>query len=233
MSCAFRLSHRMRLTSGCQFDVPEDELEEFGPKSWRWCRFHLPLGTGDDESQKLSWNEARVSAFNETVFASIDSAKKEGRWADLSGVAFPANISFEDYNLPNLLLLQAAFGGDALFSGVMASGNAFFDGTTFHKDAFFESATFAAVISFRNARFDGVARFKNAKFDREAGFHGTTFKSLVDFEQATFGQGVTFDEATSAVRQISGTLSSAGMPSSLAIRRARVLPAAPTHFEGR
>ncbi len=107
--------------------------------------------TGDDpgnRSEKTGWDDGRIGAVNEAVFVFIDEAKREGSMADLSGVVFPAAISFEccvgeGNALPVISFEATTFGGDASFRRATFNGDARFDGTNFGGKASFERATFS------------------------------------------------------------------------------------------
>jgi hypothetical protein len=124
MPCGFHAERPIPLEDlgpGCQFaeDPDHPSVESDGA---RWCRFHLPLDApGAEGVRKGDWAEEAVAAFNDDVFAHIDAAKSAGEVADLTGVVFPGNISFDRYRgeekaLPAVTFVKAQFGGDADFS---------------------------------------------------------------------------------------------------------------------
>ena len=98
--------------------------------------------------------------------------------ADLSGIVFPAEISFEpfsgeDDDLPTILFIQASFRGFSFFSWVRFGRRASFQGASFGGNAWFEHASFGEYSSFKGASFGGMARFNGASFGRVADFSGS------------------------------------------------------------
>jgi hypothetical protein len=41
-----------------------------------WCRFHLPMTVEGQETAKAHWGEAEIEAFNDDIFACIDTAAR-------------------------------------------------------------------------------------------------------------------------------------------------------------
>lgn len=206
MPCAFTLkrSHPgLGEATGCQFDESEGKLIGFEGK--KWCRFHLPVGSGDTQarSAKAEWSEAEIKVFNERVFKFIEEARAAGKTADLSGVVFPGPVLFIEFRarnraLPAISFQDATFIGAAGFGEATFSDHTEFAGTTFSAGAHFERAVFGGYTNFGGANFTGVANFHKAEFGRDVHFAETifddnamfaeaTFKSDADFRQAAFG----------------------------------------------
>jgi uncharacterized protein YjbI with pentapeptide repeats len=170
-----------------------------------WCRFHLPMTVEGQETAKAQWGEAEIEAFNDDIFALIDTAARvKGGRADLSGVVFPGSISFDRYggeanSLPDILFDRASFGG-AWFYGASFGGVATFEGASFGATAMFERASFSGDARFQAASFGGVATFEGASFARRAGFSSTggetdraaAIFSIVNFVGAQFSGEVLF-----------------------------------------
>ena len=57
MPCSFAHAY---CEDGCQFSVPEEELEEFDNK--QWCRYHLPMKSeAGEESPKAHLGAERIA----------------------------------------------------------------------------------------------------------------------------------------------------------------------------
>ena len=135
MPCAFHAERPYPFPvvgADCQFaEDPAHPLIGVGGK--HWCRFHLPLDAKDtDGARKEDWDSSAVNAFNEAIFRHIDAAKAVDEPADLTGVAFPGDISFDRYRgadcaLPDISFMEAKFGVDASFHLAQFSGIAGFD----------------------------------------------------------------------------------------------------------
>lgn len=219
MPCALGLIFPQNRTSGCQFDVAEDELIEFAGRNW--CLFHLPVRAGDVESEKSEWDSARIDKFNKAIFDRIDEAKSANVLVNLARVVFPQHISFEQYNgdknsLPSMQLDRAEFvgdvffrdfGEDAWFDGVIFRSRASFAGSTFggearfrevkfHRYAQFSRAIFSRDVCFMKAKFMGDAWFRAATFGGRADFRNAIFQPQAYFHEATFKGDVWFQEAT-------------------------------------
>ena len=177
MPCKF---HRERpwpfenLGPGCQF---EGETDFFGFADKSWCRFHLPME--DDEgnrSEKADWGENEVTRFNASVLAFIDEARGDKKTADLTGVAFPVNVSFagftKDKPFPRVCFIKAAFSGGANFGEAAFSGAADFSEAAFSRGANFGEAAFSRAANFGEATFSGNANFREAAFSSDAYFSG-------------------------------------------------------------
>lgn len=211
MTCAFRLDHGPgayppREVPGCQF--PENNPIELSDGQ-TWCRFHLPMAVEDTETPKSGWPRKRVERFNEEIFEFIDAARAAKRIADLSGVVFPDEISFEQYRvganrLPDVLFIGARFGGIASFQGVEFGVGTWFNETRFDHDARFQGASFghasfrrvrfSSLASFEEARFGG-ASFEEARFGSEAKFHAARFDGGASFLGASFDRDAWFERA--------------------------------------
>ena len=177
MPCKF---HRERpwpfenLGPGCQF---EGETDFFGFADKSWCRFHLPME--DDEgnrSEKADWGENEVTRFNASVLAFIDEARGDKKTADLTGVAFPVNVSFagftKDKPFPRVCFIKAAFSGGANFGEAAFSRAANFDEAAFSGNAYFSKAAFSRAANFGEATFSGNANYREAAFSSDAYFSG-------------------------------------------------------------
>ena len=229
MPCTFHLEQPLpfeRLGPGCQFQKSQfpkfaPDLIEFDGKTW--CPFHLPMESADGTpSPKAGWSKKKVKEFNEAIFAFIDKAKEEDRFADLTGMVFPGDITFDRYRagiseLPSVTFFRAHFSGNAGFHGVFFRGNAGFHKTQFSDaaefyqaqfsgntdfkeaqfrgNASFEEAVFSGDAGFEKARFGGGAGFGRARFGNNAGFQGTQFDGDAGFEKVQFGSGAGFGEA--------------------------------------
>ncbi len=171
MPCAF---HARRpwpfrgLGPGCQFaEDPVHPLVESGDE--QWCRFHLPLDApGADGVRKVDWDGKKFATFNEAIFAHIDTAKEASQRADLTGVVFPGDISFDRYRgeekeLPAIIFFKAHFGSDADFSEAHFGSYASFGETHFGSSADFREAHFGS-----DAFFSGVAEDGGVGERREA-----------------------------------------------------------------
>ncbi|HIJ93611.1 MAG TPA: pentapeptide repeat-containing protein [Rhodospirillaceae bacterium] len=200
MPCKF---HRERpwpfenLGPGCQF---EGETDFFGFADKSWCRFHLPME--DDEgnrSEKADWGENEVTRFNASVLAFIDEARGDKKTADLTGVAFPVNVSFagftKDKPFPRVCFIKAAFSGNAYFREAAFSGNAYFCEAAFSRGANFGEAAFSRAANFDEAAFSGNAYFSKAAFSRAANFGEATFSGNANFREAAFSSDAYFSGA--------------------------------------
>ena len=200
MPCKF---HRERpwpfenLGPGCQF---EGETDFFGFADKSWCRFHLPME--DDEgnrSEKADWGENEVTRFNASVLAFIDEARGDKKTADLTGVAFPVNVSFagftKDKPFPRVCFIKAAFSGGANFGEAAFSGAADFSEAAFSRGANFGEAAFSGGANFGEAAFSGNANFGKAAFSRAANFVKGAFSGNAYFREAAFSGNAYFCEA--------------------------------------
>ena len=200
MPCKF---HRERpwpfenLGPGCQF---EGETDFFGFADKSWCRFHLPME--DDEgnrSEKADWGENEVTRFNASVLAFIDEARGDKKTADLTGVAFPVNVSFagftKDKPFPRVCFIKAAFSGGANFGEAAFSGAADFSEAAFSRGANFGEAAFSRAANFDEAAFSGNAYFSKAAFSRAANFGEATFSGNANFREAAFSSDAYFSGA--------------------------------------
>lgn len=198
MPCAFHADRPYlfpSLGSGCQFGVAEEELVRVDSRDW--CHFHLPLETVDKSpTEKTRWNGERIAQFNERIFAFIKKAKKEGKAADLTGVVFPGDISFEGFHsgestFPDVCFFKAHFGDVARFRDTHFGGLA-----VFHK------AHFGEVAGFPGARFEGGAFFggvpeggpKEGGAFEYASFPGATFEAEADFSDRRFQKATDFSD---------------------------------------
>ena len=187
--------------------VPESDLIEFDGQYW--CIWHLPLRVREAQSPKSQWSDARISAFNESIFASMDQIKT-GETCNLRGVVFPGEVSFERYAgednvLPKLGFESAKFLGRVSFAGCKFSDYARFDNTTFcdaavfsratFDDPVFQEATFCAGAFFDRARFARMAYFPGARFDGYANLVRAELHAAM-FAGARFGAEARFDGAT-------------------------------------
>lgn len=212
MPCSFRLDRSKisgldgrgaELGEGCQFGVPEDALHGHGNN--QFCSYHLSLRHKIDLKIDADW-------FNKQVFGFVNTAKNDRRIVDLSGVHFPAAISFDGYagklnSLPDVLFVKAVFGGESNFCGTHFSGAAIFESAQFNGEANFRGANFSGPAiflmaqfpgrpDFDEATFDGVANFLSAKFNREASFVRAEFKNRTEFRETEWHGDVQFDKAT-------------------------------------
>ncbi len=202
MPCAFDLERPPPfhdLDPGCQFDVPGAEIIDFGGKTW--CRFHLPLEAKDAQGKpKADWGEQAIKAFNEAIFAFIDRARSQDRTADLTGVVFPGDITFDRYRagtsaLLSVIFFRAHFSGNAGFHEVQFSGDAWFREARFSGDAGFDQAQFSGEASFDKAQFSGPVRFEKAQFSGTALFHKAQFSGHAWFDEAQFSDDAWFEKA--------------------------------------
>jgi len=180
MPCTFQIDDVLGETVGCQFGVDERDLIEFDGKAW--CHFHLPLQVGGAASEKTQWNVKQIEAFNEAIFERIDRAKAASEKADLSGVGFPAGLSFELYardGLPEVSFRKARFGEKCSFDNIIFASYASFEAATFTASARFARANFSTLAKFddiaiagtawsNEATFGGNARFLKARFADKA-----------------------------------------------------------------
>lgn len=108
--------------------------------------------------------------------------KLENEDFDFSGVWFPDELSFENFE----------FGTEANFRDATFSAWANFYSATFSAEADFASATFSADANFRGATFSAEASFSGATFSAEANFMDATFSAEPDFRSAAFLDHVRF-----------------------------------------
>lgn len=175
MPCTFRFEHPWRPSVGCQFEAPEAELVLLDGRSW--CRFHLPLKSGEAQSEKACWDDRQVASFNEDVIARINQSEDQ---VDLSGVVFPSLFTLRYYAHEKdkssfLLFFESTFCNDATFDNSSLG------------DIFFGGATFAGKASFVNSRLD-TGRFDGATFHNGAAFNGADF-GIACFQKVRFGRG--------------------------------------------
>lgn len=212
MPCSFRSERRPPAdpsTTGCQFAVPETALIGFAGRMW--CPFHLPFAEAGHASGKSEWDADSLDAFHHAVRAFINMAAAGGAPADLSGVAFPGEATFEAFAepghaLPAVVFDGARFGGDADFVEVAFAGPALFSRAEFDGDADFIVAAFMADADFSGtvfhgafdaaeARFAGRASFRDCVFEGPALFRETRFSRPPDFTGARFRSPPVFDHA--------------------------------------
>lgn len=213
MPCTF---HRHRrppadpAETGCQFSVPEDGLIDFAGGAW--CPFHLPVEKDGVASGKRDWDGESVRAFLAAVVAFINMAQADGRPADLTGMVFPNDVSFEAFagpekELPAILFDGGHFPGEADFIEVRFAQPASFVDVVFEGDADFIVADFAAAADFSGAvfkagfdasetRFHGRVAFRDAVFESSALFRETQFSSPPDFAGARFHSPPSFEHTT-------------------------------------
>lgn len=217
MPCSYRSERRPPAdpaTTGCQFAVPEPTLIDFAGR--KWCPFHLPFADDGRDSGKSGWDTDSRDAFNHAVQAFINMAAVAGTPADLGGVAFPGEISFDAFAdpskaLPAVIFDGARFAGDADFVEVSFAGPAFFSRAEFDGDADFivakfmadadfsgtvfrgafdaTEARFSARASFRDCVFEGPALFRETQFSRPPDFTGARFLSAPIFDHAALPEG--------------------------------------------
>ncbi len=171
------------LGPGCQFKG-ETKFFEFAYKFW--CGFHLPMEDDvGNKSEKADWKENKVTRFNAAVLAFIDEAREDEKTADLTGVAFPGNVSFtgftKDKPFPRACFFKTAFSGEANFREAAFSGYANFIEAVFIGDAFFREAAFSGDANFFKAAFSGDANFFKAAFSGGAYFREAAFIGIADF----------------------------------------------------
>jgi len=201
----------------CQFDVPTEDLIDFGGK--KWCLFHLPVERETDKSEKAlqgasedEWNRYQ-DAFNSKIFRYvalrlkqidelIKSDSKEGSYEiDLSGVVFPCYIDFckcpeIEHGIVSLNLSDAVFNSDVDFIGLKFFSPTSFINTKFNRQVLFNGASFWQV-SFRHAFFHGLADFENVVIKNIGDFRNTIFngEALFDKLQCKEGAQISFEDA--------------------------------------
>lgn len=220
MPCAFKiepLEFYVR-DSGCQFTEETDFHKVDGQD---WCRFHMPV---EDEhgakTGKGKWGKEEIAAFNAAIFDFIATAKAKEKakakemCADLTGVVFPGDISFDRFAdprsaLPWISFYRVHFADHAGFAEAHFAGDAWFDGAHFADHAGFAGAHFAGDARFRGRvekpmppasgtdggkgagigdSFNSVsfagARFTNS--EAHCDFSNRRFLTTADFSQAVF-----------------------------------------------
>ncbi len=189
MSCEFSIKNAQR--TSCQFNVGRGSLTALSDRRMA-CRFHMPLkDTSGNETAKAKWSEDENKKFNEDVYSRVENAR--GNKLDLSGVVFPAEITFPsgEYRLD---FEQAIFHKAVVFIAVPFSEGSSFKKTNFLDVADFQHSKFTSTISFASAKFSGPSNFSNTVFEADADFTGSKFKNKSDFTEAQFRNQTSFAE---------------------------------------
>lgn len=193
MPCAFNLKRGVPLKgfiSGCQFDVPKENLIEFIGEVW--CKYHLPVLGGDEvKSEKANWDDETCNRFNSEIIEWIKTASGSSDILDLSGVVFPAKI---DFRLP----ARATFGINSID----------FQHARFCSDVTFGKTVFRSVSNFQNCIFEGDLRCLDARFAGSANFFSAHFQGVVYFQNASLGLGIFSNAVFDSTANFNGTTGS-------------------------
>ena len=190
--------------SACQFEHQERWPMIVDGK--RWCSFHAPLENKDGSpTNKKIWGDEKYSGteYKEWFYGKIselrETALKEQKTLNLSGVVFPGKANFANVEFPEVDFSHARFEGNADFQNARFSyGNAHFPSVKFCGEANFSGAMFSDVdVDFKDTEFNGKTRFSHIKCNGgNAIFKNATFKAGAHFEGAEFSHGdVNFENA--------------------------------------
>ena len=203
MACCFRYKpYDWEEERGCQF-ASETDFITLGDGT-TWCRLHLPMrDAAGNDSPKAGWDDGEIIRFNQADFHIIDAAinagYEENRMADLSGIVFPGNVKFSQYDgerpFSRISFHYAAFSGNADFHEAAFSGEADFKEVTFDRYADFRVAAFSEDAIFEKVTFSGKADFREAAFSDEADFKEVAFSEAAYFDVAAFLGPARFQEA--------------------------------------